>query len=88
MKPADPPESDEGRERAVPRDLLRTLPLGYQTIWEKPLLPRAVLQAMTLENTKWRSSHVVKACDKPLSKIVESPEESQFWTWRTPDRSI
>lgn len=61
-------------ERLLPVDDLGSLPLGYQTVWEKQLLPNDVLQALTADNTKLGSSHRPQGCGKPISKIVYPSE--------------
>ena len=66
-----PENPDEG---LLPREDLRSLPLGFQTIWEKPLLSRDALRAITIENARWRSRSVAQASEKPISKIVATPE--------------
>lgn len=74
--PADPPDDDgaEG-ERPVDRARLASLPLGFQRIWEKPLLDPGVLAALTVTNTTLWSTGVAPSCGKPISKIVDPPEE-------------
>lgn len=69
--PEDPDES------LLPRRDLGNLPLGYQAIWEKPLLSRDALSAITIENTRWRSKGAARASEKPISKIVSAPEERE-----------
>ena len=70
---SSPEDPDEG---LLPRQDLGNLPLGYQTIWAKPLLSRGALHAITIENKRWRSKGAARASEKPISKIVSVPEGS------------
>jgi hypothetical protein len=75
MNPIDDlPGRNDDAERALSLDDLESLPLGYQTVWEKPVLSRDVLQAITVDNTTLRSSHAPQGCGKPISKILYPSE--------------
>ena len=66
---------NEPADSALPSEELVQLPLGYQTIWQHPLLPREALRAITVRNTRWWSTGVAPSSPKPISKIVLSTQE-------------
>lgn len=65
----------ESEEARLPHEALQALPLGYQAIWERGLMSRESLRALTVRNTRWWSSGVARSSAKPISKIVWLPQD-------------
>lgn len=63
-------------ERRYSREDLESLPLGYQTIWERALSPHDAIESITVHNKRWKAREVAQGGDKPITKIVLPPEEA------------
>jgi hypothetical protein len=58
-------------EHELPGDQVLRLPMGYQKVLRKPLLPAHVSDKLILANQKFGSRAAARGSDKPISKIVE-----------------
>lgn len=54
----------------LPQDDIMRLPLGYQKIYLRALMPRPIMDALLVRNITFGSSETAGGCGKPISKIV------------------
>jgi len=55
----------------LPRSEIVRLPLGYQKIYPKPLMPKRIADKLMVDNVKFRVRSFSAGSNKPISKIVE-----------------
>ena len=70
-----PELTDTVRPKAeLPRDDIMRLPMGYQKIYLRALMPKPIADALLIPNKIFGSTETARGCGKPISKIVECEE--------------
>ena len=55
----------------LPRSEIVRLPMGYQRIHLKPLMPKRIADKLLVSNLKFQAKAMATRLSKPISKIVE-----------------